>query len=183
MSFSSRRGRDHRPVRRSSTSPPDRECPSDEARRPLPSLVYRPALVFRPDREGARRRGQIKNAERLRLRNKRAAATLLAAFRRTSRSRCCATRSPRAGSPNCVARRRVRLRTDPRGNCPGPASVTPATAVPNPLRDQGRLSGCHRSPAHLKIRAISQSPTLHRPARSCSGMTNTFDLRTPRVRQ
>ena len=25
--------------------------------------------------------------------------------------------------------------------------------------------------------------TLHRPARSCSGMTNTCDLRTPRVRQ
>ena len=34
-----------------------RKSSSDEARRPRLSLVYRPALVFRPDRKGARRRG------------------------------------------------------------------------------------------------------------------------------
>ena len=74
-----RRGRDHRPVRCSSTSPPEK---NSVGRGAPPSAITRlPPRLSLPagPRGSAPASGQIKNAEWLRLRNEGAAARLLAA--------------------------------------------------------------------------------------------------------
>ena len=155
------RGRDHRPVRCSSTISPEKRVRRKE-RRPRPSLVYRPALVFRPDREGARRRGADQECR---------VAAAAQQGRGGKATRGGSGALPKAGAAP-RARRALDPRTasravefycgrNPRGNCPGPASVTPATAVPNPLRDQGRLSrlppipGTPQNPRDLAVRLPS----------------------------
>ena len=164
------RGRDHRPVRCSSTISPEKRVRRKE-RRPRPSLVYRPALVFRPDREGARRRGADQECRV-------AAAAQQGRGGKATRGGSgalpkagAAPRARRALDPRtAVARRRVLLARPPaarRSACPGarppqrPAAglalergrelPDAAGAVPRPALCQGAGALLHLRPAGVPL--------------------------------
>jgi hypothetical protein len=162
MSFSSRRGRDHRPVRCSSTSPPDQRVSVGRGA-PPPAITRLPPRLSLP----AGSRGSAPAWGRSRMPSGCGCATSARRQRYSRRSGAlpeagAAPRARRALDPRTASRAvEFYCGRNPRGNCPDPASVTPATAVPNPLRDQGRLSrlppipGTPQNPRDLAVRLPS----------------------------
>ena len=185
MSFSSRRGRDHRPVRCSSTSPPDQRVSVGRGA-PPPAITRLPPRLSLP----AGSRGSAPAWGRSRMPSGCGCAT---SARRQRYSR-------RSGAlPEAGAAPRARRALDPRTasravefycgrnsarELPGPRISNARHRRSQPAPGSGTAFSAATDPRHTSESARSRSPpTLHRPARSCSGMTNTFDLRTPRVRQ